>query len=358
MNKRLLSLFVIATLLVSTIFSGCSGGGGNSAADSSSAGPASSQQSGDNQATVTFKISSGVSGLDSLQNVCVQEIVQKLSERSGGRIQGTQIAGGVLGAEREVTEAIQLNTLEMAVVSDMGIDAVVGGMGWAWMPFMITNYEDADKYYNEGWIGEELGNQMAAANIIRLAAIENDFRMIGNVKRPIRTMEDFKGLKVRTPEIPEVLRFYELTGALPVAIAVSEVLTALEQKTIDGVDNTVYNYHALGVLGSLKYITRTNYMYSSGSIIMSKAFWESLSPEDQQMFTEVAKDAGVNFRTSWREQSESLLNEGVANGTFIVEEMSDEIYQALKANAATLWDEFGSKYDQRLVERVKAEFGV
>lgn len=361
MKKRTLTALLALSMLLSLALGGCGSDPAPQTAKPTTPASDSADPGGTGAAlgdSVTFKINNTVSGVGTLQDQAIDEIIQKLSERSGGRIQGTKVAGGVLGGEREVTEAIQLNTLEMALISDMGIDSAVGGLSWAWMPFMITNYEDADQYYNNGWIGEELGKQMEAAGVIRLAATENDFRLVGNTKHPITSMDDFKGLKVRTPEIKEVLRFYELCGALPVGIATSEVLTALEQGTIDGVDNTVYNHSVLGVLDSLPYITKTNYMYNSGSIVCSKPFWDSLSAEDQALFREVSQEAGENFRTNWRAESQKLLDDGVANGTLEVTELTDEMYEAMKEIASQLWDEFGEKYDPELVTRVREQFGV
>lgn len=307
--------------------------------------------------TVTFMINSPVAGSGTIQDIAVDEIIQKLDERSNGRIKGTKVAGNSMGAEGEVTQAIQFGTLDIALVSDMGINSIIGGLSWAWLPYMITSYEQADEYYINGWISDELTRIMGENGLVRIAATENDFRMVGNAKRPILTMDDFKGLKIRTPEIEEVLRFYELCGALPVAMSTSEVLTALEQKTIDGVDNTIGNFASLALLDNLTYITRTNYMYNAGSIICNEGFWSNLSDSDKALFAEVATEAGANFRASWREQFGTILDKYVSEGKIEVEEVSEELNAELKKIGVQIWEEYAYKYDPVLMERVMADFG-
>lgn len=304
--------------------------------------------------TITFTISTDAAGI---RDEIVDEIIQLLQEKSGGRIQPQKIAAGVLGSEREMAEAIQLNTLGMTMLSDMGIDIVVGQLGWAWLPGLITNYDEADKYYFNGWINEELTRMMAENGIIKIGNIENGFRVVGNVVKPITSMEDLKGMKIRVPEIPEVLRFYELAGALPVAIAGSEVLTALEQKTIDGLDNSVYNYTNQGVVDSVKYITNTNHCYSGGSIVVSEQLWNSLSDADKEIFKEVAKIAGDDHIKKFREGTQTLLDSGIASGSWeVVEEVSPEFNAAIQEVCSTIWEEFSSKYDAAVMEKVMSDF--
>ena len=111
-----------------------------------------------------------------------------------------------------------LGTLDVGLISDMGIDSAIGHLGWAWLPFMLTSYDMVDQYYVNGWIGEELTKQMKAKGIIRLAATENGFRQCANVKRPIRSIDDIKGMKIRVPQTKACRDFYNAIGAIPALI--------------------------------------------------------------------------------------------------------------------------------------------
>ena len=304
---------------------------------------------------VTFQVTNTHAGAR-LQDETMDMLIAKAAEYSGGSIKGTKVAAGSLGGEREETEMIQLGTLECGLISDMGIDSAIGGLGWAWLPFMLPSYDMVDEYYINGWIGEELTKQMAAQGIVRVAATENAYRECGNVKKPIKSMEDFAGLKIRVPETKACQDFYTAIGAIPAAIATSETLAALEQGTVDGVDNSISNMESMGVMERLKYITLLNYMYSGASIVCSEDFWNSMSPAQQEAFTKAATEAGEYMRTEMRAAQDEIL----AKYDFEVETIDPEsdFYKQLNEKAAALWENYKTEYPAEIMDRIMADFSV
>lgn len=288
-----------------------------------------------------------------------KKFIELVETKSGGTIKVDFLPGGsVVSTEREFVEAMQLGTIDIGTCSDMGIDSVIGGLGWAWLPYMITTYEDADKYYFNGWMNKEIERIMGEKGLVKIANIENDFRIVGNSKHPILTLEDLKGMKIRVPEIPELLRFYELSGALSVAIAASETLTALKQKTIDGIDNSVINLEALGTLSSIKYLTSLNHMYSAGSWIVNPNFWNNLTDEQRAILTECCKEAGDLHIKLAREASAKLLgSEGEAKYGYEVSSVPDELDAELKKVARQVWEEYSPNYDPAMMKKVMETFG-
>lgn len=323
------------------------------AASTAASGAAGGDASGDPQ--VKFSVTNTHSG-EGVQNDTMDMLIELCDKYSGGSIKGTKIAGGSLGGEREETEMIQLGTLECALIADMGIDSAIGGLGWAWLPFMLTDYDMVDEYYINGWIGEELTKQMAENGIVRVAATENEFRQCGNTKRPITCMDDFKGLKIRVPETEACQDFYEACGAIPAAIATSETLAALEQGTVDGVDNSIYNMKSMGILERIKYMTLLNYMYSGASIVCSEEFWDSMTDAQQAAFTQAATEAGAYFRETMRAETTNIIAEGDFETNEV--ETGSDFYNELKAVAVSLWAGYADKYPADIMEKINADFSV
>lgn len=354
--KKSIQRFAAAAMAVITVVSlaACGGSGSNSttaaAAKPDAAAPAAA--SGDEK-TVTFQVTNTHSGAP-IQDATMDMLIEKAAEYSGGTIKGSKIAAGSLGGEREETEMIQLGTLECGLISDMGIDSAIGGLGWAWLPFMLPTYEMVDEYYINGWIGEELTKQMAAQGIVRVAATENAYRECGNVKKPIKSMEDFNGMKIRVPETKACQDFYTAIGAIPAAIATSETLAALEQGTVDGVDNSISNMESMGVMERLKYITMLNYMYSGASIVCSEDFWNSMSASQQEAFKKAAEEAGAYMRTEMRAAQDEIL----AKYDFEVETIDPEsdFYKQLNEKASGLWENYKSEYPAEIMDRIMADF--
>ncbi|MVB10091.1 Bacterial extracellular solute-binding protein, family 7 [Caprobacter fermentans] len=355
--KRKLALFLTFALLTTSLLSACGGSGASTQTASNPGGAASSASGGDasKDPAVTFKVNNTHSG-EGVQDTTMDLLIKLCDQYSGGTIKGTKIAGGSLGGEREMTEMVQLGTLDVGLIADMGIDSSIGGLGWAWLPFMITSYDQVDKYYINGWIGQELTKEMAAKGIVRVAATENEFRECGTVSRPIQSMDDFKGLKIRVPEVDACQDFYKACGAIPAAISTSETLAALEQKTVDGVDNSVYNLKSMGVLDDIKYVTMLNYMYSGASIVCSQSFWDKMTPAQQAAFTKAATEAGASFRKSMRADTQTIIKNGKFK-TYEVKEDS-QFYKDLKKVAVNLWSTYNNKFDSSIMEKINKDFGV
>ena len=304
---------------------------------------------------VTFQVTNTHAGAR-IQDETMDMLIAKAAEYSGGSIKGTEVAAGSLGGEREETEMIQLGTLECGLISDMGIDSAIGGLGWAWLPFMLPSYDMVDEYYINGWIGEELTKQMAAQGIVRVAATENAYRECGNVKKSIQSIDDFNGLKIRVPETKACQDFYTAIGAIPAAIATSETLAALEQGTVDGVDNSISNMESMGVMEDLKYITLMNYMYSGASIVCSEDFWNGMTEAQQAAFKKAADEAGAYMRSEMRKAQDEILAKYDFEVTKV--EPGSDFYNALLEKATGLWEGYKSEYPAEIMDRIFQDFAI
>jgi len=348
MKKRMHAIVLASTLLF-TLLAAC----GNSNTNTTPT-PSSTSQGSDQVETLTFTITASSAVSPGSPDAQMRDkFVELIEEYSGGAIKVERYAdGSVCSTEREMVEAVQLGSMDMGYSSDMGIDSVIGGLGWAWLPYMITDYDGVDEYYKNGWIGEDLTAAMAKSGIVRLAYYENDFRVLGT---DIETncMADMSGQKVRVPEITELLRFYDLTGALSASVASSETLTALTQGTISAVDNTMINLQKFGLLGELDYIVPLNHMYSGSSVIANQNFWNGLTDAQKEVIQKAATDAADLQTELARAESQRLLSpEGEAEYGYKVLPVSEEFDTQLKEVAKQLWDEFAEDYDAAEMEKV------
>lgn len=235
----------------------------------------------------------------------------------------------------------------------MSIDGILdGALGFAWLPGLVADYEEADKYYNHGWIGEQVANIMEQNNMIRISSFCNGFRQVGNLKHEITEMSDLRGLKIRTPAVPSVVSFYEKCGAMPVMIATPEVLSALQTGTVDGLDNAIFNYVVQGLTDVITYITELNYCYSGGCFISSPTFWNKLSAEDQAMFKECAQKASDEFTEYFRKTTEDLLQEGIDKGQWVVSQPSDAMKAELKEIYEQIWEESKNEYPAEIMDAI------
>lgn len=293
----------------------------------------------------------GASSTTGTKDDALKLFFQLLEERSGGRITVTHIAPGVMG-NAELAEGIMMGTLNAAFVPDAIFDSVIGGgLAWTSLPGLVSNYDEVDEYYRNGWIGEEVQRILAEKNIKALAFFDVGFRSVGSKDKPIAEPIDLKGLKIRTASVTAMLTWYESIGTLPTSVAEAEVLTALQQGIVDAVDNNPYAYYTNGIADELRYVTNMNYLYSAGQLCINGDLWNSLSDTDKQLFQECAEIACASQDENVRELCDDLIAEQKASGQWEVlerEDLSEEMISFLDEKAVEVWSQFESGMDSEL----------
>ena len=335
-GKKTLALILMAVLAFSFL-AGCK--------------PAAKQESSAaNGNAVTFTVTADVTGA---RAPYVERFAQLVAEKTGGRYKANVLAAASLGNASDMGQMLQMGTLDVLMSDDMSMDGLLNGaLGFAWLPGLVSNYDEADKYYLKGWISDQIAAIMAQNKLIRISSYCNGFRQVGNVKRPITEMKDIAGLKIRTPSVNSVVSFYEKCGALPVMIAGSEVLSALQTGTVDGLDNAVFNYINQGITDVIKYITELNYCYSGGCFMASPNFWGKLSPDDQAIFKDCAQIASDEFTKHFRDETDKLVKDGVQKGQWVVSQPSDAMKAKLKDIYAAIWKENYEKYGKTIMDPI------
>jgi tripartite ATP-independent transporter DctP family solute receptor len=188
-----------------------------------------------------------------------------------------------LGDGPAVMEGLQLGTIEMAVVHD-------GPISGTFKPFMVYAmpylFDDQVMAWTvaDGPFGQELAEAMREQTGIRLLALaDNGIRNFTNNKRPIRTPDDMKGMKIRVMTGPIWTKLVEPLGASPSPVPWPELPAALQQGVVDGQENGVTNILAASLYQNQKYITLDGHVYSWHAYMMNDRFFGTLTPEEQQI---------------------------------------------------------------------------
>ena len=260
--------------------------------------------------------------------------------------------------DAELIEQCMMGICDMINIGDLSFDIISGKIGWAFLPMMYTDYDDVDARYFNGWVAEELAAALEEMNLVKVDYSEAGYRQVCNNKHAIESLADFQGIKLRVAQVSYLVEFYDACGALPIALANSEVASGIEQGTIDGQDNYFTAFYNLGTLEMTPYITMLDYLYCANSVCVSKDFWNSLSPEDQELFKSTCMQVSASDIEFAREFEQNLINECVEAGTIQIVTPSDEFKAELKEAAMTVWEKEASKYDSDLMERVFNDFGI
>lgn len=267
----------------------------------------------------------------------IKYLVEMVDEKTNGKIKIEPLLGGVLGGERELVEALQLGNIEMAAVSDIGMATVVSEVGFAYLPYLCTSYEEVEAKYYGGWIGEELKKRLLNKNIVLLSFSDNDFRWITNSKHPVLKPEDLKGMSIRVPEIPELIQFFRELGALPITMAVTEVVPALQQGAVDGQDNGAVLNYTFGFHEFQPYMTMTNHVFSGGGILINKSIYDKLNSKEQEILRSAAIKASAMSNEKLRSERAGYTKKMRDAGAQI-DEVTPELEKAMKEAAQKVWE--------------------
>jgi len=310
---------------------------------------------GDAVASVTIRIGSTPSPTHSY-SVVAKTFKQEIESKTNGAVKITYHGGGVMGGERQMVEAVVRGDLDMTWTSDIGLAAVYPELGFVNLPYLFKNYAEADAQYRNGWIGQFVVKYMDARGVKIIGIGENDYRGLTNSKRPITKGDDLKGLKLRVPEVPMYIDFYKALGVLPTPMAVTELATALQQKTVDGQDNGAIVTYDFGLHTFQKYATKANQIYSAMEMCLSKKTWDKLTPEQQKIVMDAAKKA-ADEQVRLNRENVAKSYAGMAKSGVQVIEATPQLVSDLKAASVKIWNDpkWEKAYTKEVMDRIKRE---
>lgn len=276
-----------------------------------------------------------------------KEIVE---QKTDGAIKVELYHSGQLGDDRTMMEALQLGTQEMTCPSTAPIANFVKEFNVFDFPFLFPNEEVADKVL-DGPVGQELLDKLPEQGLIGLAYWENGFRNLTNSKRAVATVEDFKGLKIRTMENQVHLEAFRALGANPTPMPFPELFTAMQQGTVDGQENPYATIYLQKFYEVQSHVSDTNHVYSPFVLMMSKKFWDESTPEQQKIFLEAAKTARDYERKLNREANAKYLAELEKEGMTYTH-ISDEVRAEMQEIVKPIIEKFKDKVGAETVDKV------
>lgn len=328
----------LAMLLACAMMAGLAACGTPAPAPSGSPAGSPSQPSTSKPSGETYKLVIGTTIQDdSASGIALLEYFKPyIEEKSGGRITVDVQNNSVLGGDRELYEALQLNTVQASFGPMSTLANFEPNFAVCDLPFLFTDKEDA--YQNlDGEFGAALADNLPNVGMRLLAYGENAFRNVSNSKRPINTLEDLKGLKIRVMESPVNIATYTALGCTPTPMAFSELYTGLQQGTVEGQDNGVVLTYTAKLYEVQKYYTFVGQLYAANAIVVSEAFWKSLPEDLQQVVTDGSFYAMENQRRLNKEMEEDLIKTMEAAGVQ-VNHLDDAEVERFREATMSVWD--------------------
>jgi TRAP-type C4-dicarboxylate transport system substrate-binding protein len=237
----------------------------------------------------------------------LEEIKNRVAKESQNQLKVRVFLGGQLGGELEILQKIRRGNIEGGGLTCAAMASIVPELDLLEVPFLFESSEEAD-FVLDNYLLAPFTKLFADKGFVMVTWAENGWRSIGHKSKFIKSPADLKGVKIRSQESKVHLAFWKKMQSSPVAIAVPEVLPALQTGVVEAFDNTPLFTLAAEWQSAIKYYTVTNHIYQPGAIIYSKKFWDKMSESDKKILMGPGNAQAGIVRSNVRKLGSSLID--------------------------------------------------
>ncbi|NYT76079.1 TRAP transporter substrate-binding protein [Alcaligenaceae bacterium] len=278
-------------------------------------------------------------------------LAEELENAAPGKFKLQNFSNHQLGDETEMLQGLQLGTLDAAVITGTFIGNIVPSFQLNDLPFLYGSYEQAHKVL-DGKAGDIMFKQLTDKGIVGLGFAQAGFRHVINNIRPINTPEDLKGIKLRVQPSDIFLDSFRALGANPVPMAWSEVFTAVQQGTIDGLEIPIPVIYSSKMTEVNKYLSLTNHTYNALAVVVSKQSFNRLSSDEQQAVRNAARAAITRQRKTTSENEAQILQK-IKDTGMQVNEVAD--LSLFRDRVSTIYDKYRKTIGSEVMDAALAQ---
>jgi tripartite ATP-independent transporter DctP family solute receptor len=276
---------------------------------------------------------------------------RRLEAESGGRLAVQMFPSMQLGGEKEMIEQAQVGAIAMARISVGPMGPIVPEINVFNLPFIFRDDAHMEKVI-DGAVGDDLLKKLTehpTAGLIGLAWMNAGTRHVYNGRRPVRSLADLKGLKIRMMGNPLFVDTMNALGGNGVAMGYDQLVSALQTGVVDGAENNYPSFDTGQHYRYAKYYSLTGHLMIPEILVFSKRVWSGLAEPDRALIAKAAKAAQQEQRKLWYEMEEKSIKHMREVGTEIIKiEDKKPFMDAVKP----VWDKYAAQH-AALIKRIQ-----
>jgi len=282
--------------------------------------------------------------------LAVRHMAEQVKQRSNGKLNIKVFSGAALGNENDSIEQVKLGALSMARVSSAAMHNICQTTRVPSLPFLFRSKEHLHKVLDSD-IGEQILKSCEKAGFIGLAWYDSGSRSMYTRNKPIKTVADTKGMKIRVQQSDLSVAMVEALGGNATPMPMGEVYTSLKTGLVDAAENNFPSYESAHHYEVAKYYSLTEHTMTPEILLFSKRQWDKLSSDDQKLLRDAARESVPYMRKLWDER------EGKSRA--IVEKAGSQIIEPDKASFSAVmkpvYEKFVTTPEMKdLVARIQA----
>jgi tripartite ATP-independent transporter DctP family solute receptor len=273
-----------------------------------------------------------------------------IEERTNGRHRLRVFHSRQLGEEKETIEQTKVGAIDLNRINIAPLGSFVPLANVLALPFLFRSVDHLHRVL-DGPIGEEILASFAVHGFVGLTFYDSGARSIYTRNRPVRTLEDLNGLRIRVQQSDLMIDMVKALGAVPIALPYGQVETGLATGLIDGAENNWPSYVTTMHYKSAPYYTLTEHTMSPEVLVMAKPAWESLSDGDKAIFREAARESNRFMRKQWNALEEQSRRAAREAGNIVIADFPRQRFeQAMAPVYAKMMD---NPTIGRLIDRIR-----
>src|SRR5689334_21684234 len=290
--------------------------------------------------------SADVHSKDFPTNVAVKHMGDDLSKATGGKYNIKVFGDSSLGSEKDTIEQVKIGALDMVRVNTAAFHGIVPESMIPSLPFLFRDLDHfrATMY---GPQGDKILAAFERAGFVGLCLYESGARSM-YAKKPIRSVADMKGLKVRVQQSDLWVSLINATGASPTPMPFAEVYTGLKTGLLDAAENNIPSYDEMKHYESAPVFSETQHVMSPEVLVFSKKVWDTLAPDEQAALRKAAKESVPYYQQLWTAKETSARASVLKAGAKIVPASEIDRKSFVEAEKP-VWDKYMSTPEIRNV---------
>ena len=283
------------------------------------------------------------------------EFGELLSEKTDGELTVQFFPDSQLGGERELVEMVQSGMLDMTKVSGGLMESFSPIYGVFSMPYLFDDQDHFYKVMDDPEIMEPIYQSTADTGMIGLTYYDSGARSFYTSEKPVESVADLEGLKIRVMQSPTSIAMVEMLGGSPIAMGQSEVYTSIQQGVLDGAENNEFALTIARHGEVAKYYSYDMHTRIPDIMLISKTTFDSLSEGEQKAVLEAARESTAFQKSAWGDAIAATKKEAEEN--FDVQFFYPDVSEFQSA-VQPMYDELKSEPEKyEVYEQIRAVAG-
>ncbi len=317
---------------------------------------ANAQNSGQNlNQTRLLRFGIGLSE-DHPQGMAVKRFAEIVAAKTQGRVRVELFAGGKLGNDMSMVDALRQGKLEMTAPDTSSLVRFTSGFGVINFPFLLSSELDADALLDSKF-GQDLLDTLPKHDLIGLAWWENGFRNLTNSRGPVTRRNDMLDLKVRVMPNEMFSDTFQALGAQPLKLPFPEVHANLKTGKVQAQENPLITIYASKFYEVQQHLTLSRHAYSAWVVMMGKSVWESFSTEDRTILKAAALESSKYQRDLIRSRNAQMVEELKKMGMKVAEIDRTEL-PIIRLTTRKVIDKYSKEFGEEWVKKLYLQLAM